>query len=360
MFHALERDCGKVVSLGPAGQFWQSLARCGARAALLFQSKIDPLHLVALSKIQARIFHSRLAKTKPDIIFAPAGSTALAYLNTGLPVVYYGDLTARLFRCYAANLTGLSKWSLDQLEVIETRALRRADHLVYASEWAAESAAVHYGISKEKISVIPMGANIDAPPSHDVIIDRRSAGVKNHCKLLLIGVDWHRKGCDVALAAMRQLRSTGINASLTIVGCSPPGGISDPNLHVIPLLDKSVPEQRRRLDELLMSSDFMLFPTRSEAFGIVCCEANAFGLPLIARKVGGIPLWNNENGISIDREAPPSAYADTIYSLMQDPERYHKLALSSRKMFDTRLNWDNWRRGMSNVFERVVSQCARL
>lgn len=357
MFHALNRHCDSVVSLGPAAQFWQLVARCGARAAaMLLHMRIDPLHLATLSRIQARIFESRLAKTKPDIIFAPAGSTPVAHLNTKLPVVYYGDLTARLFRGYAANLTALSNWSLSQMELIEEKALSRANHLVYASDWAAESAAAHYGISKEKISVIPMGANIDELPSFDEIVSLRGAGTKRYCKLLFLGVDWHRKGGDIALAALRELRSRGISASLTVVGCSPPSGISDPDLYVIPFLDKSVPQQRQRLRELLVSSDFMLFPTRSEAFGIVCCEANAFGLPLIACKVGGVPVWNEENGIALDPGAPASAYADAVYSLVLDPEHYRRLALSSRKMFDERLNWDEWGRSMARIFKRVLKE----
>jgi glycosyltransferase involved in cell wall biosynthesis len=155
---------------------------------------------------------------------------------------------------------------------------------------------------------------------------------------------------------MRELRSRGIDASLTVVGCSPPAGSNDPHLCVIPFLDKSVAQDHQRLNELFKCSDFMLFPTRNEAFGVVCCEANAFGLPLIACRRGGVPIWTNENGISLEPEATALAYADAVQSLINDPDRYFQLALSGRRMFDTRLNWDAWGKSMSTIFERVLER----
>ncbi|HET9182727.1 MAG TPA: glycosyltransferase family 4 protein [Candidatus Angelobacter sp.] len=357
MYKALERHCGEVVSLGPAGQKLQMAGKATAKAArLLFGHNVDSIHTLILSKSLARTFNRLLAAAEFDVIFAPAASTELAYLETKLPVAYYGDLTAKLFSGYAANVRGLSNWSLKQMEQIERRALTRADHLAYASQWAANSAMNHYAVPREKISVIPMAANLDDIPAVDDIKAARQAGPSRTCRLLFIGVDWERKGGDVALAAMRELRTRGIDASLTVVGCSPPAGVRDRQLQVIPFLNKSVPEQRKRLNNLFMSSDFMLFPTRREAFGVVCCEANAFGLPLIASNGGGLPVWNGENGILLAADAPPDKYADVVQNLIADPEQYRALAMAGRKMFESRLNWDAWGKAMANILERIIQK----
>ena len=360
MYKALESRCSNVVSLGPARHKLLVAGKAAARAIRVVSGyKVDATHTVILSKALARTFKRRLAAAEFDVIFAPVAATELAYLDTELPVVYYGDLTARLFRNYAANVTGLSDWSQKQLEEIERRALARADYLVYASQWAADSAVNDYAVPREKVSVIPMGANLDEVPAFNEISAARQSRASKECRLLFVGVDWERKGGDVALAAMRELRFRGIDARLTIVGCFPPAGISDPNLQVIAFLNKSVPEQRKRLNELFLSSDFMLFPTRREAYGVACCEANAFGLPLIASNGGGVPVWNGENGILLEADAPPGKYADAVQGLIANPEQYRALAMAGRKMFESRLNWDAWGKAMAHVLNAAAARGAR-
>ena len=360
MHRSLSRHAGEVTSLGPACQKLELAGKAAAKAIKLLSGyKVDATHTEILSKSLARTFKRRLAAAKFDVIFAPAAATELAFLDTELPVVYYGDLTARLFRDYAPNVSGLSDWSLKQLEEIERRALTRADYLVYASQWAADSAVNAYAVPREKVTVIPMGANLDEVPAFNEISAARQSGASKECRLLFVGVDWERKGGDVALAAMRELRFHGIDARLTIVGCFPPAGISDPNLQVIPFLNKSIADDRKLLNELFLRSDFMLFPTRREAYGIVCCEANAFGLPLIASNGGGVPVWNGENGILLAADAHPGQYADAVQRLITDPEQYRALAMAGRKTFESRLNWDAWGKTMAHILNAAAARGAR-
>ena len=353
---ALQRHCGDVVSLGPAGQSFLFAGKVARRGLRLLGRNVDCSHTVILSKALAHIFKRRLARAECDVIFAPVASTELAYLDTQLPVVGYADLTAWLFRNYAAHLTDLSSWSVKQMEDIESRALHRAQRMVYASDWAAQSAISHYGIPAEKITVIPMGANVEDIPDIEQIRELRSARSAGKCRLLFVGVDWERKGGDTALAAMRELRARGVDASLTIVGCAPPTGAADTNLQVIPFLNKAITEQRLRYNDLLLHSDFMVFPTRREAFGVVCCEANAFGLPLIASDGGGVPVWTGENGILLGRDTSGREYADAIQALLNHPDRYLALAISGRRTYESRLNWDSWGCAMAAVFEQAMSK----
>src|SRR5207302_17078 len=106
------------------------------------------------------IFKAKLGEDDFDVIFAPAASTELAYLVTTLPVVTCNDLTAEQFVGYATHLERLSPWAARQMETVESRALSRADHAVFSSEWAAASARQHYRVPAEKLSVVPLGANL--------------------------------------------------------------------------------------------------------------------------------------------------------------------------------------------------------
>ena len=49
------------------------------------------------------------------------------------------------------------------------------------------------------------------------------------------------------------------------------------------------PQNRQRLEQIVSKSHRLLLPTRAECYGIVFCEANAYGLPVFATRVGGIP-----------------------------------------------------------------------
>ncbi|HKV94771.1 MAG TPA: glycosyltransferase family 4 protein [Candidatus Angelobacter sp.] len=362
MFRAVEQHCGEVTALGPAAEGLWLASKVVRRLVRLFLHKnIDTSHSVALSRILGRTFRRKLSQHKNfDLIFAPAASTEIAFLDTDLPIVLYGDLTAKLFQNYAANLTGLSPWAVAQLELIERRALHRASHVVYASEWAAQAAVRDCNISQEKVSVIPMGANLDEVPTAEQVNIARKCSPRDKCRLIFIGVDWERKGGDTALAAMRHLRERGVNASLTVAGCVPPRAASEPNMRVIPFLDKSRSQDQQQLIQLLLESDFMLFPTRREAFGIVCCEANACGIPLIVSDVGGVPVKNGENGILLPAGASGRDYADAVQDLLNDPERYLQLAHGGRHAFDSRLNWGAWGRSMNAVFRQVLAERAKM
>jgi glycosyltransferase involved in cell wall biosynthesis len=108
--------------------------------------------------------------------------------------------------------------------------------------------------------------------------------------------------------------------------------------------------------QLYLEADFLLLPTRNECFGIVFCEANAFGLPAITTCTGGVPevVRNGENGFVLPLEARGDAYALLIASLYRDAAQYAQLVLSSRAAYDERLNWDSWGVAMNTIITDVL------
>lgn len=158
------------------------------------------LHSLALSKKYASIASKKLNAIVPDLIFAPAASAEVAFLQTQIPI------------------------------------------------WAAELATKDYGVDEKKIRVIPYGANIDEAPPRDQILHKKK---KEHCKLLFLGVSWQRKGRDLVLSTLKELNALGLEAELLVCGCRPPKGVFHPKMKVVPFLNKSIPSDLRRFDELL-------------------------------------------------------------------------------------------------------------
>ena len=111
----------------------------------------------------------------------------------------------------------------------------------------------------------------------------------------------------------------------------------------------------RQLEKLYAMSDFLLVPTRKDSFGVVFCEANAFGLPANTTQTGGVPevVRDGENGYVLPLEARGDAYAKLIAELYRDEQRYQQLVQSSRAAYDERLNWDAWGMGVKNILNEM-------
>ncbi|MGH8003433.1 MAG: glycosyltransferase family 4 protein, partial [Limisphaerales bacterium] len=125
-------------------------------------------------------------------------------------------------------------------------------------------------------------------------------------------------------------------------------------MFVIPFLDKNKPVQREELAKLFFESDFFLLPTRYECYGVVFCEAAAFGLPVITTDTGGVSgvVRNGENGYLLPYAAGGADYARLIAEIYRDDKRYFELVQKSRQAFEERLNWDTW----AQTVKRLIAE----
>jgi glycosyltransferase involved in cell wall biosynthesis len=127
-------------------------------------------------------------------------------------------------------------------------------------------------------------------------------------------------------------------------------------MKVIPFLNKNTQKGMRRISKLLLESHFLLLPTRAEAFGIVFCEASAYGLPSISTDTGGVSgvVSEGRNGYLLPHSASGKEYADVIASCFSDNSRYEQLRRTSREEYESRLNWDAWGRAAAEVLRQVL------
>lgn len=271
----------------------------------------------------------------------------LAYLVTETPVVYIGDTTFRLFNQY---MQIRDTEFLRMAEELEERAIQKASHIVYSSQWAENSALKDYHADPEKISVIEFGANIDdVPPFQDDISS-------SACNLLFIGKNWEMKGGEKLLEIYHEVKSRGIDCTLTIIGSDPAQDVNDLNIKIYPYIDKSASEGQETFRKLLSRAHFLIAPTLFDCYGIVNCEAAAYGIPVLTSNVGGVSqvICEGENGFLMPADAGASDYADKIQDIYLDTERFDVLRKNSRRHYEDRLNWEVWRSKMNDVFDRLL------
>lgn len=316
----------------------------------LFKKQTAVEFLKPYARHFSKQLEKELIKRKVDVLFVPAAPQLIAYLDASLPIVLMTDATFQQIQSYYDTWENFAASNIKQGIEIDWLAFEKATHCMLASEWCKQSAVKDYGLKEEKISVVPLGANLDQIPSASEINFKQ-----NTCNLLFLGVEWKRKGGAIALQAFHALKQKRIEPTLHIIGCMPLVNVKEKGITVIPYLDKNKPSDFERLHRIFLNTDFLLLPTRAEAAGVVFCEASAYGIPSISANTGGVPTYvqNNINGLLLPPDADGFAYADEILKLYANKEGMKELRCSSRKLFEEKLNWDVWGRTFSGILQQL-------
>ena len=257
--------------------------------------------------------------------------------------------------------------------------LAHCTHIVANSEAAAT-------ILKEKWSVSQPIRVISNPLRPDLPIisaPRNAPGQK--VRLGWIGRLVSVKGIEVAFHALQILRNKGIDATLSIAGEGPLQKalqeLSD-RLGISPFVVWNGRQQS--VTDWYDAIDLLLIPSIREPLGLVALEAAARGVPVIATDVDGLPeaVLHDRTGLCLTptlsphsllldpRGLPetvvdpasrclrpplavdPSAYADAIDLLINDPTRYTRYSTNAISHAHSRSDFTNYYTALSEVFER--------
>jgi glycosyltransferase involved in cell wall biosynthesis len=287
----------------------------------------------------SREIERRMSGRRYDAIFS-LETFLVARLNRPEPIIYWSDAVWNLMKDYYYYNAIESMHA--KATLYEQQAMNKAAHAIYSSDWAAAGAHKYYQIDRAKLSVIPFGANLEIEHDHADIEAAVAARRNDICTLLFLGVDWKRKGGDIAIETAGILNEWGLETQLLVVGCKIPG--KRPSFaKELGFISKRTKEGQSRIAELLRTSSFLIFPTRAECSAIVLSEASAFGLPIITTDTGGIPTYVRQgiNGIRVPLSEGPRTYAEHIYRIFHDRDSYRMMALAGWTEYKQRLNWSN-------------------
>jgi len=300
----------------------------------------------------------QLAGRQYDLIFA-AGSLPVSFLRSDKPIVFHTDAAYDgLIRLYL-DKDKLWDRSFAQGNTAEQRAIQNAALIFYTSEWARQNAVTHYRANPEKIRQLGFGANLGAGLSSAQmrrLIDRRKQqSTKN---FLFLGVDWVRKGGDLAIETITRLNELGMPATLTIAGCRPPAGVTLPSfVNHHPFISKDEQAGMNRLRDLYENADFFLLPTRADCTPVVFSEAAAYGLPVITTDVGGCRsvVIDKVTGYCLSRERFVEEATRRIATLWRDEELYASFCWQAFHLYQQELNWDSIGKKALASLQQVVT-----
>lgn len=296
-----------------------------------------------LKKLAVKAEHS-LAGKEFDIVLTPS-SLLLTYLTCAKPMVFWTDATYDSLIDFYHSANDLTTQSKVHGNDAEQKSINKAALIFYSSKWAMYSAIRKYKANPNKVKQLAFGANIEHETSIGYInqlIEKRWQR-KNEIKLLFVGVDWKRKGGDIALQTVLELRRKGYNVFLDIVGCKVPNWIKEISfVRVTPFISKQTEGGVKLLNQYYEDATFFILPSRAECFGVVLAEANSYGLPVITTNVGGLTtaVRYGYSGYCLSLKNFHLIATEKIIRLLNKEEKYK---LMSRNAFSYYLKERNWK-----------------
>lgn len=306
-----------------------------------------------------RLCRQTLAKfdyTNYDIIFVPTFLSVINALpkNIKPKIVHLVDATVDSLFDYYDEFSNLWFHNYWEAHYLGKKAFRRSDMLIASSDWCKLNAINQYGISSDKITVVEFGANIDAK---DIPMISREYLNNRPLNIYWSGVNWKRKGGEIAFACCKELIDRGYDIRFHITGMkSLPKEITDmPWVVNHGFLNKNNPDEYQHLINIMINQDLFLFPSRAECSSIALCEANAFALPCFAYQTGGTANYieNGQNGYMISLERSFKDFADIIEKCVKDGS-LQRLSIGSREKYETCLNWNIWSRKLHTILTKIL------
>jgi glycogen(starch) synthase len=203
----------------------------------------------------------------------------------------------------------------------------RALFLFPWSHLVSESLQKDYGIDATKIVVTGAGG----------AFNETASGLKNFGTniLLINGSDFIRKGCDIAIEAIKKVRKMIPQVQLIVVGAA-----DGPRFENV--IYKGRIKDRELLRKLFIESDLVLAPSRCDPFPGFIIEAMGFGTPCIVSNKDGMPeiVDDNINGLVL-RELTHDLLAKSIVSLLSNKDQLQKFSTAAVKKVSSKLNWQS-------------------
>lgn len=261
-------------------------------------------------------------------------------------VNYYLDATTKqVFEDYGLATKVSLKIQKEAL-IQEQRNFQQCDRIVCMSPWAAQSVVEDYGISPNKVHIIPGGANLDEAALPDQFPSSDTFFPLQPLRLGFVGKDWQRKGLPYLLQVTDELMRQGLEVQVVVIGPQPRDLPSHPAILSLGFINKAT----HLADYVRCVQTFhfgCLFST-AEAFGISTLECLRLGVPAIANRVGGIPATLPEGlGHLFLLETPPKEVADTLLAYVQNPNRYIEL----RRRVAARADEFSWKTTVKNLIQ---------
>lgn len=219
--------------------------------------------------------------------------------------------------------------------ICEQQIVDNADRIVVNTGEESDALVAAYDADPGKLTIVAPGVDVDRfTPGSDRATERarRELGIPLRAKVIaFVGRLQMLKGPHILLRAAAELIRRHPEQNIRVVICGGPSGtgLERPDeLHdlaatlgvsgYVRFLSPRPPEE---LVTVYQAADIIAVPSFNESFGLVALEAQASGTPVVATRVGGLPLTVSEgvSGLLVDGHATEE-WAKALETLVLDDE----------------------------------------
>jgi glycosyltransferase involved in cell wall biosynthesis len=244
---------------------------------------------------------------------------------------------------------------------LSIKLIGRLSALVIVNSKAVGAYYARY-IPERQIRMVYNGVEVQGQPGTEPNLEAKSVRVSRAAKLVLVGTIQEGKGQTDAVRALGQLISQGVQAELTLVGPSAPGGlervqrlVSSCGLEKLVEFTGQVPNP----GPIVLGSDIALMCSRSEAFGRVTVEAMKLGKPVVGARGGATPelIQDNFNGL-LYTPGDCLDLAQKIKFLIDNPEVARQMGDNGRRWAEKEFTLGKYAGEVLQVLEEMLYQRA--
>jgi glycosyltransferase involved in cell wall biosynthesis len=263
-------------------------------------------------------------------------------------------VTARIRRPWIAFMHG-ETWENPKVRaysMMQRVAVRRANLVVVVSHQMARAVEAQ-GVPQAKLRVVHNACLIEplanGPPAAWSADAAPIVGVVARLS--------YEKGVDLALVAHRLVTHRWPGARLWVVG----DGLEQAalmrraeRLGIAPSVEWL--GYQEDLGQLYRRMALLLIPSRSEGLPNVALEAMAYGIPVVATAVGGVPevVSNGRTGFLVS-PGDPDGLASRVIDLLGDPALRRRLGRAARDEVVARFSPEARRRALERLYEEVCA-----
>src|SRR5256714_497246 len=240
---------------------------------------------------------------------------------------------------------------------VEQAIVRNCDRLIASSTQEADDLMRLYGASRNRLSVVAPGVDLQVFSQRPTAALRRRLGLGDARVVLFAGRLERLKGAETVIRAMAHLvgdRAQPEPPILLVIGADSQNGASESRLSggeqarlAARAGSLGIRSQGRFLGSVdppglasyLSLAAVCVVPSYSESFGLVALEAAACGTPVVAARVGGLPtiVKDGLTGFTLVSH-DPAQYAERIGRLLADEELRPCFSRRSR-LVATQFTW---------------------
>jgi glycosyltransferase involved in cell wall biosynthesis len=289
-------------------------------------------------------------------------------------------LTTRVLRQLSINRTGIlvdwDDWygrgglgrvhgSLIEffMTILEEKTLLFADAITVVSE-ALKHRAISVGVRRDKIHVLPVGANIDAIKPMDVFLARSLLGLDESKTILLYMGNYHGKCVIDMMKALLYVAKEHKNIHLLFVG-----KIDDYFKSLLKGIVKDAfqitftgPQPYEKVPIYLGAADILLFPMDDTIFEKARFPTRlgdylAAGKPIVASAVGEVKrVLEQEKAGLLANPNDVHSFAEKVSSLLNDKALQVILGKNARRAAVERYSWERIIDKLEAIYNGILSE----